>query len=54
MTAAGGGHATADGKRERPPHPTATAVPLAGCAALGGFLFGYDSSVINGPSTRST
>ncbi|WP_131741357.1 sugar porter family MFS transporter [Actinomadura roseirufa] len=31
-----------------PSHSTATAVLLAGAAALGGFLFGYDSSVING------
>ncbi|GAA3984393.1 sugar porter family MFS transporter [Actinomadura viridis] len=31
-----------------PSHATATAVLLAGAAALGGFLFGYDSSVING------
>ncbi|RFU38209.1 MFS transporter [Actinomadura logoneensis] len=29
-------------------HPAAIAVMLAGAAALGGFLFGYDSSVING------
>ncbi|MFB4312233.1 sugar porter family MFS transporter [Actinomadura sp. GTD37] len=33
---------------EGPSHATATAVLLAGAAALGGFLFGYDSSVING------
>ncbi|MFI0356666.1 sugar porter family MFS transporter [Actinomadura sp. 9N407] len=33
---------------EHGPHPAATAVLLAGAAALGGFLFGYDSSVING------
>lgn len=31
-----------------PSHSAATAVLLAGAAALGGFLFGYDSSVING------
>ncbi|MEV4256279.1 sugar porter family MFS transporter [Spirillospora sp. NPDC049652] len=29
-------------------HSAAVAVMLAGAAALGGFLFGYDSSVING------
>ena len=46
---------TTSGSRPRPPddqdepsHATATAVLLAGAAALGGFLFGYDSSVING------
>ncbi|NKZ04171.1 sugar porter family MFS transporter [Actinomadura latina] len=37
-----------DPERDRPSHATATAVLLAGAAALGGFLFGYDSSVING------
>ncbi|GAA4101352.1 MULTISPECIES: sugar porter family MFS transporter [Actinomadura] len=31
-----------------PSHTAATAALLAGAAALGGFLFGYDSSVING------
>ncbi|MDL4821406.1 sugar porter family MFS transporter [Actinomadura opuntiae] len=31
-----------------PSHSAATAALLAGAAALGGFLFGYDSSVING------
>ncbi|MFA1544098.1 sugar porter family MFS transporter [Actinomadura monticuli] len=48
---------TTSGSQPRPPddqerdersHATATAVLLAGAAALGGFLFGYDSSVING------
>ncbi|WP_019634456.1 sugar porter family MFS transporter [Actinomadura atramentaria] len=33
---------------DAPAHPTGTAILLAGAAALGGFLFGYDSSVING------
>ncbi|GAA2444891.1 sugar porter family MFS transporter [Actinomadura vinacea] len=33
---------------QAPSHSAATAVLLAGAAALGGFLFGYDSSVING------
>ncbi|MFC5746728.1 sugar porter family MFS transporter [Actinomadura rugatobispora] len=33
---------------EGPSHSAATAAMLAGAAALGGFLFGYDSSVING------
>ncbi|QFG26426.1 sugar porter family MFS transporter [Actinomadura sp. WMMB 499] len=33
---------------DAPSHSAATAVLLAGAAALGGFLFGYDSSVING------
>ncbi|WP_396454283.1 sugar porter family MFS transporter [Actinomadura sp.] len=37
-----------DPERDRPSHATATAVLLAAAAALGGFLFGYDSSVING------
>ncbi|MEU5993750.1 sugar porter family MFS transporter [Spirillospora sp. NPDC047418] len=36
------------GERDGAAHATATAVLLAGAAALGGFLFGYDSSVING------
>ncbi|MDL4777308.1 MULTISPECIES: sugar porter family MFS transporter [Thermomonosporaceae] len=34
--------------RPGPSHAAATAALLAGAAALGGFLFGYDSSVING------
>ena len=33
---------------KEPSHSAATAALLAGAAALGGFLFGYDSSVING------
>ncbi|MBE1535774.1 sugar porter family MFS transporter [Actinomadura algeriensis] len=33
---------------QTPSHSAATAALLAGAAALGGFLFGYDSSVING------
>ncbi|XVQ07993.1 sugar porter family MFS transporter [Spirillospora sp. CA-255316] len=33
---------------KEPSHAAATAAMLAGAAALGGFLFGYDSSVING------
>jgi sugar porter (SP) family MFS transporter len=37
-----------DPEGDGPSHATATAVLLAGSAALGGFLFGYDSSVING------
>ncbi|TMR01884.1 sugar porter family MFS transporter [Actinomadura soli] len=38
----------ADRRPDGPSHSVATAVLLAGAAALGGFLFGYDSSVING------
>ncbi|MFI0412056.1 sugar porter family MFS transporter [Actinomadura sp. 3N508] len=49
MTTPGSGPRPADDRRpEGPSHSTATAVLLAGAAALGGFLFGYDSSVING------
>ncbi|GAA2147446.1 sugar porter family MFS transporter [Actinomadura napierensis] len=39
---------TADEHHDGPSHSAATAALLAGAAALGGFLFGYDSSVING------
>ncbi|KAB2341059.1 sugar porter family MFS transporter [Actinomadura rudentiformis] len=35
-------------RQAHPPGSAATALLLAGAAALGGFLFGYDSSVING------
>ncbi|WP_141576393.1 sugar porter family MFS transporter [Actinomadura sp. WMMA1423] len=35
-------------REEGPSHSAAVAALLAGAAALGGFLFGYDSSVING------
>ncbi|WP_433469160.1 hypothetical protein [Spirillospora sp. CA-128828] len=49
MTAPGGGPAPADDlQRDGPSHSAAVAALLAGAAALGGFLFGYDSSVING------
>ncbi|MFD0903546.1 sugar porter family MFS transporter [Actinomadura sediminis] len=50
MTASDGdGPAAQEAPPGRPPsHSAATAVLLAGAAALGGFLFGYDSSVING------
>ncbi|WP_242911278.1 sugar porter family MFS transporter [Actinomadura terrae] len=34
--------------RAEPSNSASTAILLAGAAALGGFLFGYDSSVING------
>ncbi|WP_289009604.1 sugar porter family MFS transporter [uncultured Thermomonospora sp.] len=34
--------------QEPPSHATATATMIAGAAAVGGFLFGYDTSVING------
>nr|WP_308209912.1 MFS transporter [Actinomadura madurae] len=47
MSAPGSGTA-ADDRAEGPAHSSAIAVLLAGAAALGGFLFGYDSSVING------
>ncbi|HEX2314895.1 MAG TPA: sugar porter family MFS transporter [Thermomonospora sp.] len=33
---------------DEPHHQTATATMIASAAALGGFLFGYDTSVING------
>ncbi|MFD0686354.1 sugar porter family MFS transporter [Actinomadura fibrosa] len=49
MTTPGSGPPTAaQGSSEGPSHSAATAALLAGAAALGGFLFGYDSSVING------
>ncbi|WP_433324029.1 sugar porter family MFS transporter [Spirillospora sp. CA-294931] len=43
-----GGSGGAPPREAEPSHAAATAVLLAGSAALGGFLFGYDSSVING------
>ena len=49
MTPAGDETTTpGDAGGDAPSGSTATAVLLAGAAALGGFLFGYDSSVING------
>ncbi|NVI91364.1 sugar porter family MFS transporter [Actinomadura sp. BRA 177] len=49
MTTSGSEPRPPDGKEgDRPARATATAALLAGAAALGGFLFGYDSSVING------
>ncbi|TDD86333.1 MFS transporter [Actinomadura darangshiensis] len=49
MTAPGSGPTPAgDQERDEPSHSAAVAALLAGAAALGGFLFGYDSSVING------
>ncbi|MFA1550511.1 sugar porter family MFS transporter [Actinomadura chokoriensis] len=49
MTTSGSQPRPLDGQEsDAPSHTTATAVLLAGAAALGGFLFGYDSSVING------
>lgn len=54
MTTSGSQPRPSDGEdldgaeRNGAPHATATAALLAGAAALGGFLFGYDSSVING------
>ncbi|GGT86011.1 sugar porter family MFS transporter [Actinomadura citrea] len=49
MTGAGSGPGQADELREDgTSHSAAVAALLAGAAALGGFLFGYDSSVING------
>jgi MFS transporter, SP family, sugar:H+ symporter len=49
MTAPGSAPTPAgDPRPEGPSHPSAVAALLAGAAALGGFLFGYDSSVING------
>jgi sugar porter (SP) family MFS transporter len=35
-------------QQDRPSHATAVATMIASAAALGGFLFGYDTSVING------
>lgn len=49
MTTPGGGPGPSGGPhRDAPSHSAATAALLAAAAALGGFLFGYDSSVING------
>jgi sugar porter (SP) family MFS transporter len=49
MTTSGSEPRPPDGQKgDRPARATATAALLAGAAALGGFLFGYDSSVING------
>jgi sugar porter (SP) family MFS transporter len=49
MTTSGSEPRPPDGQKgDRSAHATATAALLAGAAALGGFLFGYDSSVING------
>ncbi|TDB98422.1 sugar porter family MFS transporter [Actinomadura sp. 7K534] len=49
MTAAGGiPHPQGDPAGKGPANPTAIAALLATAAAVGGFLFGFDSSVING------
>ncbi|TDE38147.1 sugar porter family MFS transporter [Actinomadura sp. 6K520] len=49
MTTSGGiTHPQGDPSGNGPAGPTAVAVLLAAAAALGGFLFGFDSSVING------
>ncbi|MBO2452743.1 sugar porter family MFS transporter [Actinomadura barringtoniae] len=49
MALGGSGEApSAPPQQVQPSHAAATAMLLAGAAALGGFLFGYDSSVING------
>ncbi|HEU5030718.1 MAG TPA: sugar porter family MFS transporter [Spirillospora sp.] len=47
-TPGSGAKTTAGEEHGGPSHSAATAALLAGAAALGGFLFGYDSSVING------
>lgn len=48
MTARGSGARETGRREDGTSHSAATAALLAGAAALGGFLFGYDSSVING------
>ncbi|POM23205.1 D-xylose-proton symporter [Actinomadura rubteroloni] len=48
MTERGDGAPSATEDDAQPRHSGATALLLSAAAALGGFLFGYDSSVING------
>lgn len=48
MTTSGGTAPPPGGRRDEPANPAVTALFLATAAAVGGFLFGFDSSVING------
>ncbi|MGP4028993.1 sugar porter family MFS transporter [Actinomadura sp. 3N407] len=48
MTTSGGGAPPPGSRRDGPANPAVIALFLATAAAVGGFLFGFDSSVING------